>query len=193
MCVCPSHSSVIRTSDYPSGEEEKKEKQIDSLFWYFFPTPLPSSVIPADCGVCFPGQESAAPSELDKAAELEDVASILILQGGRATKNDPSINVNHIIFQVLLWHTNKNGPSPSFPLLNTNNSPLFIRPITVNSKYCLSSTGEYRPNTVAVLFGCSLNAESKNTSFSIGSPSACCRKLVTSLLLAYERRSITEK
>ena len=46
---------------------------------------------------------------------------------------------------------------------------------------------------VVVLFGCSLNTESKNTSFSVGSPSACCRKLVTTLLLAYGRRSITEK
>lgn len=83
--------------------------------------------------------------------------------------------------------------STSFLLQELNNSPLFIRPTTVNSKYLLLSDEKYRPNMVAVLFVCSLNVESKYTSFSVGSPSASCKKFVPTLLLEYGRRSKTEK
>lgn len=154
--------------------------------------------IPAGCQVSFPcpGASSIQWEGCSRRGEWM-LPTLLPCEGG-AKWTQTSARMTQAqrlvaLFSMPLWGSNNHGSHTSFTLLTPNNSPLFIRPTTVNSKYLLFPVDEYRPNMVAVLFGCSLNVESKNTSFSVGSPSACCRKFVTTLLLEYERRSITEK
>ena len=156
--------------------------------------------VSADCLVSFPwtGKSSLHQKQGKRRGVRGDVPNTFTLWGGGLSGDSMqqerlSTKVNHTVFNIHLWHTNNYGSNTSFPLHTPNNSPLFIRPITVNSKYLLLSADEYRPNMVAVLFGCSLNVESKYASFSIGSPSACCKKFVTTLLLEYGRRSNTGK
>lgn len=126
-----------------------------------------------------PGQERAASRRWRK--EMKEWEGMWKMTA--CNRNDSSTKVNHTVVNIHLSRTSNYGSNTSSTMHIPNNSPLLIRPITVNSKYLLLSADEYRPKTVAVLFGCNLNVESKYTSFSIGSPKACCKKFSTTRLL----------